>query len=88
MFGSEARGEVGERNPPSPGNRLGFAGGGLDTTYGPTALHRAMLEAAGNELAPIRGGVERLAEEVIPQLRAEVEAAGGAPLPRTTRGGG
>jgi chromosome segregation ATPase len=82
LEGSEARDEVGERDPPSPGNRLNVAESGLETTYGPTELHQAMLAAAGTELEPIRGEIERMAEQVVPELEAAVEAAGAPPRVR------
>jgi hypothetical protein len=85
LDGSEARGEVGERGPPTPGNRLNAAEAGLETTYGPTPLHRSMLDAARGELAPIRADVDRM-ESVVEELTAAVEAAGGPPLERS--GGG
>ncbi|MGD8869571.1 MAG: hypothetical protein PVI01_18275, partial [Gemmatimonadales bacterium] len=39
MEGSEAKDEVGERSPPSPGNRFFVGVRGLSTTYGPTEMH-------------------------------------------------
>jgi hypothetical protein len=76
---SEARDEIGERGPPTPGDRLNVAEEGLETTYGPTALHRSMLEVGRNELAPLRAEVERMVG-VVDELESEVEAAGGPPL--------
>ncbi len=72
---SEARDEVGERGPPTPGDRLNFAEEGLETTYGPTPLHRSMLEAGRNELAPLQAEVERMAE-VVAELESAVLEAG------------
>jgi len=64
---------------------LNAAEGGLETTQGPTAQHRLMLEVARRELAPIRTEIVRMAEDVVPALRAAVEAAGAPPI---RRGGG
>lgn len=85
MDESEAMDEVGESGPPTPGDRLNAAEGGLETTHGPTAQHRLMLDVARAELAPIRAEIERMAEDVVPALRAAVEAAGAPPV---RRGGG
>lgn len=39
-----------------------------------------MLESARTELEPIQAEIERMAEEVVPELEAAVEAAGAPPL--------
>ncbi len=80
MDESEAMDEVGESGPPTPGDRLNAAEGGLETTHGPTAQHRLMLDVARAELAPIRAEIERMAEDVVPALRAAVEGAGAPPI--------
>ena len=85
MDESEAMNEVGESGPPTPGDRLNAAEGGLETTHGPTAQHRLMLEVGLRELAPIGAEIERMAQQVVPALRAAVEAAGAPPVRR--RGG-
>jgi hypothetical protein len=79
---SESRDEVGEWGWPTPGDRVNAAEGGLETTYGPTAQHRQMLEAAEIELAPLRTEIEQMADVVVPELEAAVEAAGAPPLGR------
>jgi photosystem II stability/assembly factor-like uncharacterized protein len=80
MEGSEAKGEIGERGPPTPSSRLFIGFRGLNTTYGPTELHRRTVEAGRNELAPIREEVERFGEQVIPELERALEAAGAPPV--------
>ncbi|MCG8467981.1 MAG: ELKS/Rab6-interacting/CAST family protein, partial [Gemmatimonadetes bacterium] len=80
MSGSEARGEIGERGPPTPGNRLSVGMRGLSTTYGPTELHSQTVAAGRSELAEIRTDVDRMAEQVMPELERAVEAAGAPPL--------
>jgi len=86
MQGSEARGEIGERGPPTPGSRLSVGYNGLNTTYGPTAMHRESVEAGEAELAPIRREIERYAEEVLPALERALEGIGAPTIQR--RGGG
>ncbi|MFW6192189.1 MAG: glycosyl hydrolase, partial [Gemmatimonadota bacterium] len=80
MEGSEAKGEIGERGPPTPSSRLFIGFRGLSTTYGPTELHRHTIRAGQNELAPIREEVERIGEQVIPGLERALEAAGAPPV--------
>jgi photosystem II stability/assembly factor-like uncharacterized protein len=80
LEGSEAKDEIGERDPPSPGNRLNVGENGLETTYGPTELHRRTLEAGRNELATIRREIDRMAGEVVPELEGALEATGAPPV--------
>jgi len=80
--GSEAKDEIGERGPPTPANRLFVGLRGLNTTHGPTELHRRTVEAGRAELAPIREEVERFGSEVIPELERALEAAGAPPVKR------
>ncbi len=80
MEGSDARGEVGEPGPPTPSNRLFVGIRGLNTTYGPTELHRRTVEAGRSELAEIRTEVDRMAEEVVPSLAEDLEATGAPPV--------
>ncbi len=53
---------------------------GLETTYGPTELHRRTLEAGRNELATIRREIDRMAGEVVPELEGALEATGAPPV--------
>jgi hypothetical protein len=80
MQGSEARGEIGERNPPTPSSRLFVGYRGLGTMYGPTEMHRQSIEVGRAELAPIRAEIERYAEEVVPSLEADLQATGAPPI--------
>jgi hypothetical protein len=84
--GSEAKREIGERSPPTPGSRLSVGYRGLSTTYGPTEMHRQMVQVGRAELAPIRAEIERYAEEVVPALERALEATGAPPIERR-RGG-
>jgi hypothetical protein len=84
MQGSEAKGEIGERGPPTPSSRLSVGYRGLSTTYGPTEMHRQSVQAGQAELAPIRTEIQRYAEEVVPSLERALEAIGAPPI----QGGG
>ncbi|NBC18465.1 MAG: glycosyl hydrolase, partial [Bacteroidetes bacterium] len=51
MNGSEAKDEIGERDPPSPRSRLFVGYRALRTTYGPTPLHRETVAIGQRELS-------------------------------------
>jgi photosystem II stability/assembly factor-like uncharacterized protein len=80
LEGSEAKDEIGERDPPTPDDRLDVGEDGLDTTYGPTELHRRTVEAGRNELAAIRRQIDRLVGEVVPELERALEGTGAPPV--------
>ncbi|MDX1674878.1 MAG: hypothetical protein R3314_08800, partial [Longimicrobiales bacterium] len=80
MEGSEAKDEVGERDPPTPSSRLFTGYRGLTTSYGPTELHRRTVAAGQAELEPIRQEIQRYADEVVPALMEAVEATGAPPI--------
>ena len=76
MNGSPSRQEVGEKQPPAPGDRLRVSRRGLSTTYGPTDLHRENLDLGKKELQIIREGVERVTGTLIPELEKALRDAG------------
>jgi hypothetical protein len=80
MEGNEAKDEIGENDPPSPGNRFFVGWRGLSTSYGPTEMHRSTLQAGRNELAALRSEVERIAEQVMPELERALREAGAPPI--------
>ncbi|MEA1887667.1 MAG: glycosyl hydrolase [Bacteroidota bacterium] len=70
--GYSTKGEVGEKQSPTPRMRLGVAYRGLSTSYGPTSMHRQSLEIGIKELMPIKqelesisGSLENLEEEFV-----------------------
>jgi photosystem II stability/assembly factor-like uncharacterized protein len=78
--GSEAKDEIGERDPPTPGNRFFVGVRGLRTTYGPTDMHRGTVAAGRNELAALETELDRMVEQVMPELARALEAAGAPPI--------
>jgi photosystem II stability/assembly factor-like uncharacterized protein len=78
--GSEAKDEIGERDPPSLGNRYSVGVRGLNTTHGPTELHRSTVAAGRNELAALKTELDRMVEQVMPELERALEAAGAPPI--------
>lgn len=80
MEGSEAKNQIGERNPPSPSSRMFVGYRALGTTYGPTEMHEKTVAAGRSELANIQDRLSELAEQVLPELEREVRAAGAPPI--------
>ncbi len=76
LNGNRSRGEIGEKQPPKPGNRISVASRGLSTTYGPSPHHLENLELGLKELKPVQEGIETLWSEVIPGIVKELYAAG------------
>ncbi|MEN8227756.1 MAG: glycosyl hydrolase [Bacteroidota bacterium] len=76
LNGNRSKMEVGEKQTATPRNRISVAWRGLNTTYGPTDLHRESLELGIKELEPIKLGVEKLSNEILPQLERELKEAG------------
>jgi len=80
MEGSEAKNEIGERNPPTPTDRLFVGYRALSTTYGPTETHNETLETGRRELADIQQRLDTIAESTIPSLEQALDAAGAPPI--------
>ena len=55
---------------------------GLNSTYGPTEMHRQSVQVGRAEFAPIKSEVERYAEQVLPALERALEATGAPPIER------
>ena len=77
LRGSDARGEIGERNPPSVQSRLGVAFRGMTTTYGPTALHQKNKALAEKMLMGIESRIKELRTETLPALEKAIKDSGG-----------
>lgn len=72
--GSEAKNQIGEKNPPSPGSRMFTGFRALNTTYGPTELHKRTVEAGKRKLESLQTDLNRLINTVMPSIeRALVE---------------
>jgi hypothetical protein len=76
LEGNKSRESIGERTAPTVTSRLYVAYRGASTTYGPTDMHRENLRIARTELKGIESELERISEEMIPQLEADLRAAG------------
>ena len=80
MEGSEAKNQIGERNPPTPSDRLFVGYRALGTTYGPTEMHESTMAAGRSELTDIQNRLNKLSEQVLPKLEQAVRAAGAPPI--------
>ncbi len=76
MNGSKARGEVGERNPPAPGDGLFVGIIALSSTYGPTENHVAAFERAVTQLRDLKSELKTISEDTLPSLRSALKDAG------------
>ena len=80
MNGSEAKDEIGERDPPSPRSRLFVGYRALRTTYGPTPMHREMIATGQREFADLQDDLTEIVDAVMPELEQALDAAGAPPI--------
>lgn len=76
LNGNSAKTEVGEKNNPTVSSRAYVAMSGLQTTYGPTPMHRRSLEIAGEEFTNLKKGLEDITGNRIPMIEALLIKAG------------
>ncbi len=74
--GHPSKNEVGEKQAPTPRSRYYSASNGLNSLYGPTSMHRQSLNTGKQELEPIKVYLDRLIQEIIPQLERDLREAG------------
>ncbi|MDF1571582.1 MAG: hypothetical protein P1P82_08210 [Bacteroidales bacterium] len=79
MTGLDTKDEVGEKQVPTPGNRLSAARQGLSTSYGPTQMHRESLALAREELQQLKADMDKVIGETLPELENVLREAG-API--------
>ncbi len=80
LDGSEAKNEIGERNPPSPSDRM-FVGirAMFTSLYGPTEMHKQMIEIGNNEFDAMKGGLNTIANRFA-QFERQLTAIGAPPI--------
>ncbi len=76
LNGDEVKGEVGERSDPTPRDAGYIASSALNSTYGPTANHKAALERAKKQLDRISAEIKEINQMVIPELEKQLQSAG------------
>jgi len=80
MYGYQTKEEIGEKQYPTPGNRISVAQRGLSTSYGPTEMHWEVLETGVQELEPIQSALKDLLESELPAIQEELNQAGAPPI--------
>ncbi|NND72573.1 MAG: glycosyl hydrolase [Rhodothermales bacterium] len=80
LGGYASKREIGERNPPSPMSRLFVGVRGLNTTYGPTEMHRATVATGRAELAVLQQQLDAFLQDTVPGLRSALTASGAPPI--------
>ena len=79
--GSEAKNEIGEKNPPTPNDRMFIGMRGLFTsTHAPTQMHKDMLEIGKKEFVSVEAELERFASEVMPGLQTALDQTDAPPI--------
>ena len=73
---SDAKDEIGERNPTNLYNHYFAAFRGMNTTYGPTKMHQAQFAIAKQSLAELKPELDRISGTLIPALEKQLKAAG------------
>lgn len=81
--GSEAKNQIGEKNPPSPGSRMFTGFRALNTTYGPTKLHKRTVETGIRELESLQGNLNKIVNTVMPAIERSLGAIGAPPVEDT-----
>jgi len=76
MNGNSAKNEIGERNPPSPGDGAFVGYVALNNTYGPTANHKKAFARAQKQLQGVKTDLGKLINGTVPALESELKAAG------------
>jgi len=80
LDGSEAKGEVGVKNPPTPSDRMFIGMRAMATSlYGPTEMHQQMIEIGRNEFAAMEGDLDTIANRFA-QFERRLEMVGAPPI--------
>ncbi len=88
LNGSRSRRQVGEKNPPSIGERIGVARLGTgNATYGPTPMHKQALAIAATQFNELRQTLRDILENKLPAFEKKLQESGapwleGQPLPK------
>ena len=80
LRGYQSKREVGERNPPSPQSRMFVGFRGLNTTYGPTEMHKATVAIGKAEMAEIQAELNQFVNSVMPGLESALKTMGAPPI--------
>ncbi|MFQ5570859.1 MAG: glycosyl hydrolase [Rhodothermales bacterium] len=78
--GYRSKSEIGERNPPSPQSRMFVGFRGLNTTYGPTEMHKATVAIGKAEMDEVQAELNQFVNTVMPELEAALNTVGAPPI--------
>lgn len=80
LNGNQARSKIGERNEPNIASfmRVGFRA--LNSSYGPTEMHKKSLKTAQRMYNDLEDDLQDIVNEEIPELKKDLEEAGAAPI--------
>ena len=76
MNGNPAKNEIGERNPPSPGDGAFLGYVALGNTYGPTGNQLQAFNRAKQQLQSVKGELTTIVNGTLPGIEAALKAAG------------
>ncbi|NKI32321.1 WD40/YVTN/BNR-like repeat-containing protein [Croceivirga thetidis] len=76
MNGNAAKNEIGERNPPTPGDGSFVGIVALMNTYGPTGNQTKAFERAVSQLANVKSGLTEIMTQSMPKLERSLKVAG------------
>jgi len=76
MNGNPAKNEIGERNPPAPGDGAFIGYVSLRNTYGPTGNQLKAFNRAKGQLQQVKSELATLVESTLPALEAALKSAG------------
>jgi len=68
--------EIGERSGPTVSNRMFVGIRGMNTTYGPTKMHKESMAIASSQFANIKNRLEKINDQDIPALEKSLIDAG------------
>jgi photosystem II stability/assembly factor-like uncharacterized protein len=80
LNGYQTKEEIGEKQLPTPGNRISVAQRGLYSSYGPTEMHWETLETGIQELEPIQSALKEMMDSELPAIQEELNKAGAPPI--------
>ncbi len=86
LYGSKSKREVGQKSDPTVSNRMWYAMGGTNTSYGPTSTQKESLIIAQEEFKILKAEVEKISKKEIPAIEKMVIESGapwieGQPIP-------
>jgi hypothetical protein len=77
LNGNRSKQQVGEKTKPNINYRLGVAvTGTMNSTYGPTPVHKRSLEIAQRQLTEFKSALDKIRNEQIPQIEKALLDAG------------